>query len=740
MSIFHQIRLWVILGLILTVSIPSGIGESLSIQDKTLVSWVYLSNTTQRGGSALTVDNRDSSFDGIVFGEISAGRWMAGSDSFKRSQKVQDTNLSESTDRKTLVQIAIIYKGKQVSIYRDGKLYADYSIDNPKKFGSYCVVIMGLRHLEAGDHACLAGSIEDARIYNQALTAEQISSLKPNQISDPKPLAWWNFEEGKANDVMGVFPYSIFAGNAKIEDGKLQLDGNQSYMTAVSKQMENQILSRSNKNSEIISAVRQHRANLLNDPHRPVYHFVNPEGYAMPFDPNGAIFWKGQYHLCYIFQDERGHCWGHATSTDLLHWRFRTPALYPSPGDPDHSIFSGNAFVNKKGEAVLLYHGVDAGNCIATSSEEELEHWTKSSTNPIIPNPKEGEPEFKKYRSWDPHGWLEGDTYYAIFGGTPGATGIQATVFKSTDMIKWTFLHNFLNKEMPGIDADEDISCPDFFKLGDKHMLLCISHKRGCRYYLGRWENETFYPEFHARMNWSGGTCFAPESLLDDKGRRIMWAWVLDWPPKAETRTVGWSGVMSLPRVLSLSNDGILLIEPVEELKQLRLNQRQQNAVELKAGQEQPLKDIRGDSLEIAVDINPGDAKECGLKVRCSPDGKEQTVISYNKEEKTLKIDVSKSTLDKEVQYKDCAMTFSGENPLVTVQPAPLELKPGEPLQLRIFMDHSIIEVFANHRQCITQRIYPTRPDSQGISLFSTGGTANFDTLTSWTMVPTNSW
>ena len=87
----------------------------------------------------------------------------------------------------------------------------------------------------------------------------------------------------------------------------------------------------------------------------------------MPFDPNGAIFWKGKYHLFYIFQDHRGHCWGHASSIDLLHWRIHTAALYHEENDAGYGIFSGNCFINKKGEATMLYHGVKAGNCIATS-------------------------------------------------------------------------------------------------------------------------------------------------------------------------------------------------------------------------------------------------------------------------------------------------------------------------------------------------------------------------------------
>ncbi|GAI97821.1 unnamed protein product, partial [marine sediment metagenome] len=186
---------------------------------------------------------------------------------------------------------------------------------------------------------------------------------------------------------------------------------------------------------ELIKHVRQLRARFLTDGHRPTYHFVVPEGLAMPFDPNGCIYWKGRYHLFYIFQNSElphgGHCWGHVSSLDLVHWIHHPTALVPQPGDPDKGIFSGNAFVNKQGEATILYHGCGVGNCIAISSDDDLNNWTKPPVNPIVSNPKEGDPDFGKYSSWDPHGWLEGDTYYAIFGG------VSPTLFRSDDLINW---------------------------------------------------------------------------------------------------------------------------------------------------------------------------------------------------------------------------------------------------------------------------------------------------------------
>jgi sucrose-6-phosphate hydrolase SacC (GH32 family) len=483
----------------------------------------------------------------------------------------------------------------------------------------------------------------------------------------------------------------------------------------------------------LVAAARELRTKLIADPHRPRYHFVTPEGFCMPFDPNGAICWKGRYHLMYIFQDAGRHCWGHASSVDLVHWTFHPAALEPRPADPDTGIFSGNAFANKKGEATILYHGVQAGNCIATSSDEDLVRWAKMPTNPIVPIPKKDDPDFGKYTSWDPHGWLQGDTYYAVFGGA------KATLFKSSDLARWEYVSPFIGPDARWTDSDEDCSCPDFFPLGDKWMLLCISHKRGCRYYLGQFKGERFIPEMHGRMNWPGGTFFAPESLLDGKGRRIFWAWVLDRRPGNVVRASGWSGEMSLPRVLSLDRDGTLRIEPAEELKMLRLNPRRREDVALAADSDIAIEDVRGDCLELSVEIEPQGAREVGVKVRRSSGGEEQTVIACNPQARTLGIDLSKSSLDPRIEHRTFCMTRA-ENPIVKAQEAPFELRTGETLKLRIFLDRSMLEVFANGRQCVTQHIYPARQDSLGISVFARGGAARVRVFEAWDMAAANPW
>jgi len=494
----------------------------------------------------------------------------------------------------------------------------------------------------------------------------------------------------------------------------------------------------------LIGAARELRAHLQEDSHRPRFHFTSPEGRCYPFDPNGAIFWKGRYHLFYIVQEEGlGHCWGHASSLDLLHWRLHPNALIP--GDGDKGIFSGCALVDREGVPTIAYLGIEAGLCVARSLDDELIEWQKISQNPVLPIPAEGKPGYGTYAVHDPHVWLEGDTYYAILNSRRGVLPEErydiAYLFRSADLVSWEYLHPFYEPNPDWTDPEEDCAVPDFFPLGDRHMLLCCSHHAGARYYLGRYENERFCPDRHVRMNWPGGTFFAPESLVDESGRRIFWAWVCEAQSVAAQEAAGWSGVLSLPRVLSPGPDGTVLIDPIEELDKLRLDPVELADLELVPGGEVSLDGVKGISCELRLEIDLGSADQVGIRVRCSPDRDEETTIILDRSADSLSIDATRSSLSPEVfapwpdPFRD-----EGEREPLGVQTAPLQLSSGEMLVLRIFIDGSILEVFANRRQCITQRIYPTRDDSVGVGLFSRGGAARVRSLSAWEMAAANAW
>ncbi|NIP98097.1 MAG: LamG domain-containing protein, partial [Akkermansiaceae bacterium] len=91
-----------------------------------------------------------------------------------------------------------VYEGKDITIYRNGRQVAEYAADHAEKFGDDSFAVLGLRHLAAQpkETAYFTGTIEDARIYDRALAAETVAALEPNRASDPKPAAWWDFENG----------------------------------------------------------------------------------------------------------------------------------------------------------------------------------------------------------------------------------------------------------------------------------------------------------------------------------------------------------------------------------------------------------------------------------------------------------------------------------------------------------------------------------------------------------------
>jgi sucrose-6-phosphate hydrolase SacC (GH32 family) len=341
-------------------------------------------------------------------------------------------------------------------------------------------------------------------------------------------------------------------------------------------------------------------------------------------------------------------------------------------------MFSGTGFFTKDGRPAMIYHGQGSGNnYLAFALDDNLDKWT----HPVAVKPKTKSGQDARIRMWDPDCWLNGDTYYAISGGGP------PHFMKSSDLKEWEYLGLLLHEDMPdlGVNKNEDVSCANMFKIADKWMLLCISHKLGCRYYLGNFKDEKYLPEFHAMMNWKDWNFFAPESLLTPDGRRIMWAWC---------RLEGaQSAIQSLPRELSLPEDGVLRIKPLRELKKLRYGQKNEGDITVKSGGSHMLRGISGDTVELSVIIKPTSAKEYGVSVFCDKDGK-GFPVTIKPESKVLAMGKIKP---------------------------PFELKKGEDLNLRIFLDKSMVEVFVNDRQ---GAVYMHKHDKEnaGISLFSRGG------------------
>jgi beta-fructofuranosidase len=504
---------------------------------------------------------------------------------------------------------------------------------------------------------------------------------------------------------------------------------------------------------DVLQAARRLREKLLADPYRPGYHFCPPEDLAIPGDPNGAFFSEGTYHLMYLYsRSGSGFCWGHISSRDLVHWRHHPDAI--GPGDGDEGCFSGGAFLDDDGAAYLSYWMLPPdparGIGMAKSVGPRFDTWTKLPDNPVIASTSWGLTETTDvngapiiYGSADPSNiWKKDGRYYMLtgnllalekFGRAPEAPaemqGDHLYLFVSDDLKSWEYLHEFYERNPEWTDRSEDNMCPSFLPLpsspdggppSGKHLLLFISHNKGCQYYIGDYREDRFFPDSHGRMTWIDNTFFAPEALIDDCGRQIMWAWLTD--NRNDEKPFGWSGVYGLPRVLWLGNDGGLRMRPAPELENLRCHEKSWSDVTLNAGERKLLDGITGDSCEVMLEAELGDAIRIGLRVCASPDSEEETLLYYDTQTSELVFDA----------------TQSGKEGRIIIERAPFVLIPGETLNLRVFIDKSVVEIYVNDRQAICRRVYPTRPDSGNIFLFTEGGSMHFKTVTVWEMTPSN--
>jgi beta-fructofuranosidase len=309
--------------------------------------------------------------------------------------------------------------------------------------------------------------------------------------------------------------------------------------------------------------------------------------------------------------------------------------------------------------------------------------------------------------------------------------GDHSYLFVSDDLKQWKYLHEFYKSERRWTSKTEDNMCPAFLPLpsgpeggkpSGKHLLLFISHNMGCQYYVGDYRNDRFYPDNHGRMTWKDNAYFAPEALVDGKGRQIMWSWIFDDRPDSVRDFFGWTGTYGLPRSLWLGKDGTLRMRPVKELESLRMNETSVSNIKVNSGAEVKLNKMGKTLMELHVVFEPSTAMQYGVKVDASDDCREETVIYYDRSDKKLKFDTRRSGL------------IFGRK---IIEEAPLDLKPGEPLDLRIFIDKSIVEVFANDKQAIARMVYPTL-GGKGISLFSEKGATGLKMVKAWELSPSN--
>ncbi|MBX7168058.1 MAG: glycoside hydrolase family 32 protein [Pirellulales bacterium] len=416
------------------------------------------------------------------------------------------------------------------------------------------------------------------------------------------------------------------------------------------------------------SSVRGAAARAAADPARPAYHFLPPALWTN--DPNGPLYHAGQVHLFYQhnpYGDRWEHMhWGHARSRDLVHWEHLPIALAPSQDRGEEHCFSGCAARNAQGEPMLFYTSIgrrDPEQWVALPDDDQLLRWHKAPGNPILSLRLHGDQQIDDWR--DPFVFASAGRTFLVCGGHPRGGRGSVMLYEALDgsLLQWKY------RGVAFTGEEGNWECPNLFPLGQRYVLIYSPHGP-VRYYVGDFDPDAgrLSPQQRGVLDVSDDF-YAPNGLALPDGRWIMWGWVRNFPGGR-----GWNGCMTLPRELQIGTDGNLLQRPATEVAKLRSEQRvQQRGLALPAGAT-PVEGLAGECLEIAATLRLGSARQMALEVHAG-----------------------------DQQGASVSIAWNGKHLSIGERSCALQLGANEPLRLRVFVDRSVVEVYANDRVAMTK-------------------------------------
>ncbi|GAB4452240.1 MAG: glycoside hydrolase family 32 protein [Armatimonadaceae bacterium] len=369
--------------------------------------------------------------------------------------------------------------------------------------------------------------------------------------------------------------------------------------------------------------------------------------------------------------------WGHAVSADLVQWEQKPIALTPTPEGSDRGgVWTGCVTQDGSGQVVALYTGIAAHkpfqqvHCLARAQDSELKDWEKWDGNPITaPQPQGFGTCFR-----DPQVFEIGDGHrYMLIGGEQiERRGGTAFLYRAQndELTEWQFLHPlFLGDPATG----HDFECPDFFPLqyelaagkgiplrlgGQGQAWVLLTSREKTWWHAGQLSEDLRFVRT-AFGPCDEGQFYAGKTLLDGQGRRLLFGWIRESRPRDAQVADGWSGALSLPRVVTLGRDGLPRFAPAPELHTLRQRQIIAAHLQTAAYSAPPLPD----TSEVYIRFRPAEDAAPELKV----------TVEYGQEK------------------REYMVPKGDESPEGTV---------------RFFFDRSVIEIFFNDTRCHTERIY----------------------------------
>ncbi len=453
-------------------------------------------------------------------------------------------------------------------------------------------------------------------------------------------------------------------------------------------------------------------AALYHEPYRPQFHYSAPRAWLN--DPNGLVYFEGEYHLFYQHHPNDvvwgPMHWGHAVSQDLIHWETLPIALYP---DEHGTIFSGCIVVDADNTsglvpggglvAVYSYHTQAQG---VAYSRDCGRTWVKYDGNPVVPALRQ---DFR-----DPKIIRHAERWVMVI-----AAGHTLMLLRSADLLHWEPLSEF--EANPGGGTWE---VPDLFPVEvegvTKWVLLTSVNPAapagggGMRYFIGEFDGTTFtddYPDQTLWFDWGAdhyaGITFS--GVADE--RHLLIAWMNNWAYADRIPTSVWRGAMTIPRELALirTAEGLRISQqPVSALDGLRkpITRWENRVVE----GTMPLDPLNAPLLDIECEFELANAERFGLDLFVT---------------ETSRVRIAYAVKEARLIFSRPNAGIRDFNPEFSAPLAPIDNR----LRFRILVDHSSVELFANGGLlAMTSQVFPERGAGR-VQLFAENGTVKVLTL-----------
>lgn len=454
------------------------------------------------------------------------------------------------------------------------------------------------------------------------------------------------------------------------------------------------------------------------DTNRPIYHAVPDYGWAN--ESYGLVYLQNKYHMFFqkndVFLGIAQQNWGHFTSSDLVNWEEEDAVLWPDEGWDQAGIWSGCAIILKDGTPAVAYTGVDGRKAgIGTAhSGDNYQTLVKDSYNPVIPQaPYQVDLDFR-----DPFIWEKDGTYNMVVGSGISSIGGNVVHYKSTDFRNWDYT-GIAYQGQKNEDEGQFWEMPVVFEFPNGKEMLLVQKTPDATpavttYWIGQFENGVFTPDFEEAKKLEVVNGFlSPTVAKDAQGLITAIGIIPDEVDAAFQREQGWANLFSVPQVWELDDTNTILIKPHPNLENLRGTQSNFSNLTLKSDGMNYFGTYGGRHFELEATIETGDADQVGFILGKSPDYQEAYKVYYDFPKQQWVVDASGSSLSNLVR-KD-------------IRTGNYAITRGATINVRVFVDGSVLEVFVDDKAHFTGRFFPTRADATGVDMFVKGGSATAD-------------